>query len=205
MRMLESDENKDALSEGSGTMLFQVLKSLLMIIPQSTCYTLLRNRLTSTSRFRQSVICSKSDDAGVWLSKETEQLVNRVLDIRQMHCTALWETIRWESLEMDELRREEEKKQDYHEEGSDRREWLGYASKEEERVAQARYREDKRRRQASGVVIEEIANKYNNFESIETDDFEVNDFLPNREENESWKDYWARNGADASQQTTAGK
>lgn len=97
VRMLESD--KEPLAEGSGTMLFQVLKSLLMIVPQSTCYNLLRNRLTSTSRFRQSVISLKADDSNVWLSKETEQLVNRVLDIRQMHCSALWETIRAESLE----------------------------------------------------------------------------------------------------------
>lgn len=202
VRMLESDDSKDALAEGSGTMLFQVLKSLLMIIPQSTCYNLLRNRLASTSRFRQSVITSKMDDTGVWLSKETEQLVNRVMDIRQMHCAALWETIRAESLEMDasDLKREEEKKQEHHEEGSDRREWLGYASKEEERIAQARYREDKRRRQASGVVIEEIGDKYNDLESVKTEGFEVNDFLPNQEENESWKDYWTRNEGVGNQQ-----
>ena len=193
--MLESDDSKEALAEGSGTMLFQALKSLLMIIPQSTCYNLLRNRLTSTSRFRQSVIASKVDDTGVWLSKETEQLVNRVLDIRHLHCAALWETIRVESLETEsELQKEEEKKQEYHEEGSDRRKWLGYNSTDEERVAQARYREDQRRRQASGVVIEEIANKYDDLGSIKTDGFETNDFLPNRGENESWKDYWARDG-----------
>jgi hypothetical protein len=194
IRMLEAD--KDPLAEGSGTMLFQVLKSLLMIIPQSTCYNLLRNRLTSTSRFRQSAISFKAEDLDVDLSKETEQLVSRVLDVRQMHCASLWDTIRVESLESEasEGRKEEEKKQDDHEEGGDRRDWLGFSSKEEEHAARVRYLEEKRRRQGSGLIIEELGGQYKDFESMDIDSFEVNDFLPNREENESWKDYWARNG-----------
>ncbi len=194
VRMLESD--KEPLAEGSGTMLFQVLKSLLMIIPQSTCYNLLRNRLTSASRFRQSVISLRPEDSAVWLSKETELFVNRVLDVRQMHCAAMWETIREESLETEssEAQKEEEKKQELHEDGSDKREWLGYASKDEERIAQARFREEKRRRQVTGIVIEEISTNYNDLDSIDDDDVEVVDFLPNREENESWKDFWARTG-----------
>ena len=190
--MLDSD--KELLAEGSGTMLFQVLKSLLMILPQSTCYNLLRNRLTSTSRFRQSVMALNANTTNVWLSKETETFVNRVLDVRQMHCAALWETIRVESLEteMTEAQKEEEKKQELHEDGSDRRNWLGYGSKEEERIAQARFREEKRRRQASGLTIEEINTNYNDFTSISTDGIQSNDFLPNEEENESWKDFWAQ-------------
>jgi hypothetical protein len=192
--MLEAD--KEPLAEGSGTMLFQVLKSLLMIIPQSTCYNLLRNRLTSTSRFRQSAILSRAEDFDVNLSKETEQLASRVLDVRQMHCASLWDTIRSESLESQASRqgKEEEKKQEDHEEGRDRRDWLGFSSKEEQHAAQARYRDEKRRQQDSGVCVEEIGGRYNDFASMEMDSYQVNDFLPNRDENETWKDYWARNG-----------
>ena len=194
IRMLEAD--KEPLAEGSGTMLFQVLKSLLMIIPQSTCYNLLRNRLTSTSRFRQSAISFHVEDLEVHLSKQTEQLVSRVLDVRQMHCASIWDTIRLESLESEisRERKEEEKKQDDHEEGADRREWLGFSSKEDEHAAQIRFRDEKLRRQGSGVFIEELGGQYNEFEAMDSDGFAVNDFLPNREENESWKDYWARNG-----------
>lgn len=175
-------------------MLFQVLKSLLMILPQSTCYNLLRNRLTSTSRFRQSVVTLNANNTNVWLSKETETFVNRVLDVRQMHCAALWETIRVESLEteMSQAQKEEEKKQEQHEDGRDRRTWLGYGSKEEERIAQARFREEKRRRQASGVTIEEINTNYNDLNSINPDGIQSKDFVPNPEDNESWKDFWAQ-------------
>lgn len=191
VRMLECD--KDPMAEGSGTMLFQVLKVLLMIIPQSTCYNLLRDRLVSTSRFRQSVITVKAGDYSTALSKETAQYVDRVLDIRELHCEALWETIRFESLETKKVEsKEEEKKQDF-ERGNDRREWLGYASKEEESIAQARYREDKRRRQASGVVIEELGTGYKDLGDVDNGDTEVKSFIPDKEDEEAWKEYWAQN------------
>jgi hypothetical protein len=50
--MLEVDVDPD--EEGSGTMLFKALKALLMMLPQSTCYHILKDRLVSVSRFRQS-------------------------------------------------------------------------------------------------------------------------------------------------------
>jgi hypothetical protein len=191
--MLEND--KEPLAEGSGTMLFQTLKSLLMLIPQSTCYNVLRDRLVSTSRFRQSVIAVHSNDEGTGLSKETEMFVARVIEVRTMHCDALWETIRAESLETSskaEAKEEEEPRED----GAERREWLGYTSKEEERVAQARHREDKRRRQAgqAGFSIEEIRDNYNDLESMATDG-EIKNYLPNKEQDDSWKDYWAQNNS----------
>ncbi|KAL3923350.1 MAG: hypothetical protein SGARI_006237, partial [Bacillariaceae sp.] len=43
VRMLETDLNP--LKEGSGTMLFQTLKCILMLMPQSACYSILRDRL----------------------------------------------------------------------------------------------------------------------------------------------------------------
>lgn len=193
--MLESDD--EPLSEGSGTMLFQALKSLLMIIPQSTCYNLLRDRLTSTSRFRQSVIAIRTDDEeSFYLTKETEVFVNRVLYIRDLHFEAVWKTIRVESLELAKVdTTEEEKKQESHEEGSDRRDWLGYESKEDEIAAQARHREEKRRRQTSGVVVEELDKGYDDFESLKTDSEDVKELAPNDNEDESWKAYWVQDSA----------
>jgi len=180
-------------------MLFQTLKSLLMLIPQSTCYNVLRDRLVSTSRFRQSVIAVHSNDEGTRsLSKDTEMFVNQVLEVRDLYCHALWETIRAESLEefvkVGETKFEEQEEEDApHEEGTDRREWLGYATNEEERVAQARHREEKRRRQSAGLKIEEIRNNYNDLEAMATDG-ERHNFLPNQDQDESWKDYWSQKG-----------
>ena len=187
--MLEHD--KDPLAEGSGTMLFQTLKSLLMLIPQSTSFNILQDRLVSTSRFRQSVISVRPvDQHEGGLSEETEMFVDRVLDVRRIHCEALWETIRLESLETPNVEMKEQEPR-IREEGADRREWLGYASKEEERVAQARYREDKRRRQDPGVSIEELRPGYNDFESSGVDAVQLPILEPNTDEpQESWKDFW---------------
>lgn len=41
-------------------MLFKALKSVLMMLPQSTCYRILRERMVSVSRFRQSAFPSLS-------------------------------------------------------------------------------------------------------------------------------------------------
>lgn len=190
MRMLEND--KDPLAEGSGTMLFQTLKSLLMLIPQSTCYNVLRDRLVSTSRFRQSVIVDQSSEEGISLTKETEMFVARVVEVRAIHCKALWETIRAESLET-KRKTEAKEEVEMHEEGVGRREWLGYATEEEERVAQARYQEEKRRRQ-TGFSIEEIRENYNELTSMTTDG-DARELLPNDDQDDSWKDFWAQNGS----------
>lgn len=189
VRMLECD--KYPVAEGSGTMLFRTLKSLLMLIPQSTCYNVLRDRLVSTSRFRQSVIAVRSSDDGTILSRDTEMFVNRVIEVRALHCNAMWETIRADSLEST-LAETKQEDMSGHEEGAGRREWLGYSSKEEERVAQARYREEKRRHQ-NGFAIEEVRNnEYNNFESMPEEGAEAKNLFPNSETDESWKDYWAQ-------------
>ena len=171
VRMLETD--KDPLAEGSGTMLFQVLKSILMLIPQSACYNILRDRLVSTSRFRQSVIANNSHDDEQNLSKETEVFVSRVLTVRRMHCSTVWETIRAESLESipSNGRTPESKERSNWEEGSDRRDWLGYASKEEEDKARAKYKEEKETGGGiKGVKIEEVADTYNEFPEFPAED-----------------------------------
>ena len=167
VRMLEIDT--DPLAEGSGTMLFQTLKEILMIIPQSACYNVLSDRLVSTSRFRQSVISNKSAKDDRRLGKWTEVFVSRVAKVRKMHCNIVWENIRAESLETnqagsDSNRRDRQADELKHELGANRREWLGYASKEEEMAAQNKYQEDKRTRDK--VQIEEIHEGYEDLAGV---------------------------------------
>jgi hypothetical protein len=180
VRMLETD--KDPLAEGSGTMLFQVLKSLLMLIPQSACYNLLRDRLVSTSRFRQSVIANNSHDDEKNLSKETEIFVSRVLTVRRMHCRTVWETIRAESLETIPIHgRTPEangKTKPKREEGADRREWLGYASVEEEKEAKAKHKQ-RITGGTEGVTIEEIGDSYIEISTFPSDP--IAELVPNDE------------------------
>lgn len=191
VRMLEDD--KDPLAEGSGTMLFQTLRSLLMCIPQSTCYNALRDRLVSTSRFRQSVVGVRSKDDERDIPKDTETFVNRVLDVRALHCDALWETIRVDSLEQTGFTESKEEAEDVEprEEGDDRREWLGYSSREEEIEVQMQHQKEKMSRQEEGLAIEVISNTYNTFDSMDADKV-VKELIPNEEEDESWKEHWAQ-------------
>ena len=179
------------MAEGSGTMLFQTLRSLLMCIPQSTCYTVLRDRLVSISRFRQSGVHSRQQDEKI--QPDTEIFVNRVLEVRALHCDALWETIRAESIEESGYSESKnETQQESKEPGADRRDWLGYSSKEEELETQAKLREEKMRRQEAGLTIEEVSGSYNDFESMKKD-AEIKELLPNNDEDEAWKQQWAGN------------
>lgn len=201
VRMLESD--KQPLAEGSGTMLFRTLKSLLMLLPQSTCYDILQNRLVSTSRFRQSVLAGKVQDDGSSHSDLTQIFVSRVVEVRDLHCRAMWETVRIDSLETPYKAKISETKEDarsspIREEGQDRREWLGFASKEEHDQAQARYQDEKKKQQQSGLSIEEIKEGYNTFESMpnrgeqsvlqEESNKETDD--DNGDDGETWKGFW---------------
>lgn len=172
VRMLECDANPG--SEGSGYHLFQTLKSLLMLVPQSTCYRILRDRLVSLSRFRQSALAGSTRIKDDSLKTISNAFVSRVLEVRRQHCDARWEEIRADSLETSA--RDD---RFYAEEGERRREWLGYATKEEEDAARARFREEKRRL-SSGFSIEEINNEYKGFDSIKQT--KVNRLLPNNEE-----------------------
>ncbi|KAL7537668.1 hypothetical protein ACHAXR_007987, partial [Thalassiosira sp. AJA248-18] len=66
LRMLECED--DPYHEGSGAMLFRTLKSIMMLLPQSTSYMILKERLTSMARYRQSAVAlsglSKHIDPG---------------------------------------------------------------------------------------------------------------------------------------------
>jgi hypothetical protein len=187
VRMLECDP--DPTAEGSGTMLFQTLKCLLMLIPQSACYSVLRDRLVSTSRFRQSVIPARSYDDGASLSKDTQSFVTRILDVREIHCDAMWQTIRADSLEftfvpIDPPGRDEGTG------SSERHKWLGYESKEDEQAALAQLQEQRRQT----LSIEEIQPGYDDLQAIATDG-EVMNFTLNGDKDETWKAYWAQSDA----------
>lgn len=208
VRMLDTD--KDPLVEGSGTMLFQTLKCILMLLPQSACYKILRDRLVSTSRFRQSVVANSSHDDEHDLSPETKSFVSRVLEVRQMHFQAIWTTIRAESLETISIPTSRSGACEISREGGDdRREWLGYSSKEEEVETRAQYQAEKRR-QCSGVTIEEINDGYKELSSLPAET--IQSFTPNKDGNPSdllrtdvgsdekvsntnvedkWKSYWS--------------
>ena len=204
LRMLEND--RDPTTEGSGAMLFKTLKLILMVIPQSSCYRILRDRLVTISRYRQSALAQ-----GPWVKEaaplnDTPVFVARVLDVRRMHLMAAWENIRTESLETPTL-------QDYNfvlDEGADRRAWLGYDSKEDEATAKAKFQEEKRRL-ATSLKIEEVKDGYEDFDAMQPSDGK--DFVANinervaREESqkeeqgeeanqEEWKEFWTNPGGD---------
>jgi hypothetical protein len=202
--MLEPDQ--DSTDEGSGAMLFQFLKCLLMILPQSTCYRILRDRLTSLARFRQSTSSISSpfhfsERKSNRVSNETEMYIARIREVRALHCDATWKTIRQGSLE---IKQEFESSVD---EGVDRLKWLGYGSKEEEQLAYERFRDDKYNVKNENR-IEELKNDYLHLDSITERassvkeyiidnvhltgavDYETESDSDNRDEEQRWVNFW---------------
>lgn len=200
--MLERDRKQT--DEGSGTMLFQLMKSVLMILPQSTCYRVLRDRLVSVSNFRQSTMirpASKSknrDMKSTILAPSTLHFVGRTCYIRSLHCQATWQAIRHDSLEMKQMIRKTLENN-----GADRRSWLGYSSKEEQLAAERTFRDGKRHT----IRIEEIRPGYHEMASSENQPKVTNFVVPMestssstrhvvvdqtaKEEDNRWKDFWA--------------
>ena len=186
--MLERDKNPT--SEGSGTMLFQLLKSLLMILPQSTCYNILKDRLVSVSRFRQSTSVSTVVRPEMTMTpwRESQPFVKRIREVRALHCTAKWQNIRADSLEVPKLERET-----VLDEGADRRGWLGYSSKDEEIQGRLKARQDSRLK----LTIEEVKEGYHDLGVVGESVEKVKPLTPNHEEGgkeekdaERWKNYW---------------
>jgi hypothetical protein len=112
------------------------------------------------------------------------------------------------------------------EEGERRREWLGYATKEEEDAARERYRAEKRGLSGGQFSIEEVKEEYNDLDSMKQPDLKR--LLPNNnadqsnvleggeegkdreesgsepdvertpsDENQPWKEYWQTVDTDA--------
>jgi len=187
-------------------MLFKLLKSLLMILPQSACYRVLRDRLVSVSRFRQSTIPTLSSSINsrhhhmhldkrsmAKISEDTKAYVARVQHVRDIHCSAMWENVRRESLEMPKRVPVSSADAD-----AARREWLGYASKEEELQAEKAYRQGR----TGSFSIEEVSNGYHDFETAADGVPRLKQLAPNdaekalsstddKEEQEEWKQFWS--------------
>jgi hypothetical protein len=134
----------------------------------------------------------KLEDDGSSHSDLTDIFVSRVVEVRDLHCRAMWETIRIDSLETPSHSASAEAKEDGNQsgrqEGQDRREWLGYSSKEEEGQAKARFQDEKSRQQ-SGLSIEEISQGYDAFESM-PEQGESKTFESNGNGDERWKGFW---------------
>jgi len=97
LRMLETDHESN--DEGRGAMLFRALKSLLMLLPQSTSYSILRDRLLTVSKFRQTTMGPGARRKVSIKGTLTEAFVSRLKEVRAMHYNAMWGTVRSESLE----------------------------------------------------------------------------------------------------------
>ena len=203
--MLEKDV--DAKGEGNGTMLFKLLKTLLMILPQGTCYNVLKDRLTSIARFRQTALRGP-----LHFERPEQELgnkniyVQRIEHVRSLHCDAKWRTIRADSLEV--VSGKEETKESGHQEGTDRRSWLGYASKEEEDAARKSFLRTSQVRTSPTTKIPDIA-EYHELSALslsqENELDEGTPEIPQEHENETdreeakigdsnddqWKKYWA--------------
>eukprot|EP00978_Attheya_sp_CCMP212_P004564 scaffold9972_cov44-Attheya_sp.AAC.3 len=144
LRMLEGDI--DPSEEGSSAMLFLLLKSIAMLIPQSTSYNVLCSRLTTLARFRQSAITLEGKRMLRNMKKapkgsDTEMFVTRMITIRAIHCEATWRTIRMESLEpVEEAIEKSLQVLTTVDEAKGRRDWLGYANEAEENTANMKRR-----------------------------------------------------------------
>lgn len=153
--MLESDST--TLDEGSGSMLFQLLKSMLMIIPQSTSYCVLRDRLCSVARLRQSAIKLPRKKP---IAQDTKSYVARVTATRKLHCECAWKAIRQESLE--EMSRQDvvDVDEDNQVIETGRRNWLGFASRKEQVLAKRRHIAAKDQVEKGRVGLETTNRKY---------------------------------------------
>lgn len=125
--MLECED--DPRHEGSGAMLFRTLKSIMMLLPQSTSYMILKERLTSMARYRQSAVALSGLSKHIDPGSETDMFVKRIVNVRRLHCDAKWRNIRAESLEEPSRVVDEDQRLTA---AQQRREWLGYADEDEE-------------------------------------------------------------------------
>ena len=187
-------------------MLFRTLKSILMLLPQSTSYMILKERLTSMARYRQSAVAlsglSKQIDPG----SEMDAFVKRIVSVRRLHCDAKWRNIRAESLEEPSRYISEDQKLTA---AQQRREWLGYADEEEELTTKEKIKNDMlgetpKRAEMVGIY-EQLAKYKDNVDECEScvtsptprliNRFEqVNAFEDEKDDTDTttpqWREYW---------------
>uniref|UniRef100_A0A7S1B5Y5 Vacuolar protein 14 C-terminal Fig4-binding domain-containing protein n=1 Tax=Corethron hystrix TaxID=216773 RepID=A0A7S1B5Y5_9STRA len=133
LRMFEDDETTN--NEGSGLMLFWTLQRLLMILPQSTGYSVLKNRMVSVARYRQSGC--KTTRKQFPPNKMTGTFVQRIEEVRKLHCEAKWGKLRSESLEQVTLLKVDVDVK------AGRRGWVGYMDEADENRNKLRYKQER--------------------------------------------------------------
>jgi hypothetical protein len=137
LRLLECED--DPFCEGSGAMLFLTLKRVLMLLPQSTSYTILQERLSSVARYRQSAVSINKSPPQIKAGSETDVFVKQIAKARRLHVWAKWRMIRAESLE-EEPCRIVTVVQKFNAQ-QQRREWLGYKDEEDEKLTHQKIKE----------------------------------------------------------------
>jgi hypothetical protein len=193
LRLLECDD--DPYQEGSGAMLFRTLKSILMVLPQSTSYMILKERLSSTARFRQSAVALHGLSKHVEKGSKTDIFVKRLVSTRKLHCDAKWRNIRAESLEDPSRFIGEEQKVMA---AQQRREWLGYADEEDEIATKEKM---KREMLGNGPRKAEMVGVYEELNEMETPQLGSNkdDNITcetcvdsgDKDKKGQWREYWA--------------
>jgi hypothetical protein len=73
------------------------LKSLLMLLPKSSSYSILNDRLLTVAKFRQASTFEKKKVQRE--SNLTPSFSSKFEEVRMMHCNAKWRIVRKESLE----------------------------------------------------------------------------------------------------------
>jgi hypothetical protein len=171
LRLLECED--DPYCEGSGAMLFLTLKRLMMLLPQSTSYTILRERL-SVARYRQSAAVSPNKKPNrIQVGSETDVFVKQIVKCRRLHVWAKWRMIRSESLEEEPCRivtNEQKFKAQ-----QQRREWLGYADEEEELATKQKMKDNllgKSERAELVGVYERLDEKIEASKGVTCEDFQ---------------------------------
>ena len=170
LRMLERDDEPGR--EGSGAMLFRCLKSLLMLLPQSTSYEILKDRLLAISKFRQCSMLDKATARDRTGRSLTLILIDRIKEVRKIHCDAKWRSIREESLEPVLI--EPDPIYFSIDEEQSRREWLGYVDENDE--IETKEKMGKIRNQK--IPSKEGYDEFENMIDVEHE----------------WKTYWVQNG-----------
>jgi len=182
LKMLESDE--DPSQEGSSAMLYRLLKSILMILPQSTSYNILQKRLSSVARFRQCAVHLEGMSTIGIKHTMTEVFVHWILEVRKVHCDAKWRSIRSESLEPASVLNYDDVDIDV-----GRRSWLGYSNGEEEEKTRQMYKNDAKFRSHTE------SNHSNQYEAFPENDNATETQEQNKDEGTTdeelqWKQYW---------------
>lgn len=97
LKLLDYDEDPNL--EGSSAMLYRLLKSILMILPQSTSYHILQKRLLSAARFRQCAVSLEGMSIIESKYARDGSYIQSIEEVRKQHCESKWREIRSESLE----------------------------------------------------------------------------------------------------------